>query len=89
VFNLVAMSRYFSPRRLFMIATSRALPILGLIACLVLWRHWRRLVPLYAVLVYVTLLHAATHAEFRLSSPFQPILMVLIGGAMVRPRREP
>lgn len=89
VFNLVAMSRYFSPRRLFMIATSRALPILGLIACLVLWRHWRRLVPLYAVLVYVTLLHAATHAEFRLSSPFQPILMVLIGGAMLRPRREP
>lgn len=83
VFNFVEMSKYFSRRKLFMIAASRGLPIIGLLAVLVLWRQSRRLVPLYAILIYVTLLHASTHAEFRLSSPFQPILMVLIGGASV------
>ncbi len=82
VFNLAAMRPHFSTRELVMIVTSRGLPILALIACLLLYRERRRLLALYAVLVYVTLLHAATHAEFRLSSPFQPILMVLIGGAV-------
>jgi hypothetical protein len=61
---------------------SRALPVFALLAGLVLRRQWRSLLPLYAVLAYTTLFHAATHAEGRLSDPFQPLLMVLLGGAL-------
>jgi hypothetical protein len=42
------------------------------------------LLPAYAVLAYCTLLHAATHAEARLSDPLQPLLLILIAGAGVR-----
>jgi 4-amino-4-deoxy-L-arabinose transferase-like glycosyltransferase len=59
----------------------RALPIVGLVAIVVLRRRWRELLPVFAILAYCTLLHAATHAEARLSDPLQPLLLVLIAGA--------
>lgn len=74
----------FRPVFAVLIVLARALPIVALVAVLVLRREWRRLLPIYAILVYVTLLHAATHAEARLSEPFQPLLLVLIVGAVVR-----
>jgi lipopolysaccharide transport system permease protein len=47
-------------------------------------RHrWRTLLPIYALFIYTTLLHAATHAEARLSEPFQPFLLILIVGAVL------
>jgi len=59
----------------------RLLPIAALVAAAALRRHLRALMPVYAVLAYITLLHAATHAEVRLSEPFQPLLLVLVCGA--------
>jgi lipopolysaccharide transport system permease protein len=61
---------------------TRTMIVPALIAALVLRRQWRRLFPVYAVLAYCTMLHAATHAEARFSDPFQPLLMVLVGGAL-------
>ncbi len=80
----------FRPVFAVLIIIARALPIVALLAVYVLRRDWRRLLPIYAILIYVTLLHAATHAEARLSEPFQPLLLVLIVGAAVRllARRE-
>jgi len=74
----------FQPVFAVLIILARGLPIVALLAVLVLRREWRRLLPIYGILVYVTLLHAATHAESRLSEPFQPLLLVLIIGAVVR-----
>ena len=49
----------------------------------VLRRRWRELLAIYAVMVYCTLLHGATHAEARLSEPLLPLLVVLIAGAFI------
>ncbi|MCB9450382.1 MAG: glycosyltransferase family 39 protein [Anaerolineaceae bacterium] len=59
------------------------LPILALLAVFVLREQWRVLLPVFAMLVYFTVLHAATHAEARLSLPLQPFLLILIAGAVV------
>ncbi|HSE65528.1 MAG TPA: hypothetical protein VLB12_00990, partial [Gemmatimonadales bacterium] len=61
----------------------RLLPLLALIAIFALWREWKRLLPFYAILLYCTLLHAATHAEVRLSEPFHPLLWMLVTSAAV------
>ena len=50
-------------------------------AVLALRDRWRQLLPVYALLVYCTLVHAATHAESRLSEPLQPYLTLLVAGA--------
>lgn len=60
------------------------LPLLALAGIAVLWRRWREWLPLYAILVYTTLLHAATHAEARLSEPFHPLLLVVVSAAAAR-----
>ena len=60
---------------------ARVLPIIALLALVTTWRRWRTLLPISALLVYNTLLHAATHAEARLSEPLQPFLLIMIGGA--------
>jgi len=67
---------------------ARFLPVLALIAVAVLWRRRRTLLPIYAVLLYATLLAAATHAEARLSEPLQPALVVLVAGALVHLMRR-
>ncbi|HEU5154164.1 MAG TPA: glycosyltransferase family 39 protein [Gemmatimonadales bacterium] len=61
----------------------RLMPVLALVAIFALWRERRRLLPIYAILLYCTLLHAATHAEVRLSEPFHPLLWMLVTGAAV------
>jgi 4-amino-4-deoxy-L-arabinose transferase-like glycosyltransferase len=61
---------------------ARLLPIVTLIAVAVLWKQRRRLLPLYAILIYCTLLHALAHAEVRLSEPLQPLLLILVAGAL-------
>jgi ABC-type polysaccharide/polyol phosphate export permease len=66
-----------------LILFARMVPILALLAAVFLRRNWRILLPIYVVLIYYTLLHAATHAEARLSDPLQPFLMILLGGAVV------
>jgi hypothetical protein len=60
---------------------ARLMPIVALLAVIVLRAHWRRLLPIYTILGYCTVLHAATHAEARLSDPLQPLLFVVIAGA--------
>ncbi len=61
----------------------RTIPIFGLLAIVILRRRWREFVPLYVLLLYTTLLHAATVARIRMSEPFYPLLLVLIATAMV------
>jgi len=67
---------------------ARILPILALLALGVLWRQRRALLPLYAVLIYATVLAALTHAEARLSEPLQPVLIILLTGAIVQLARR-
>jgi 4-amino-4-deoxy-L-arabinose transferase-like glycosyltransferase len=62
---------------------SRMLPIVALAGFVVLRRQWDRLRPQAAVIVYFTLLHAATHAEVRLSEPLLPLLLVVVAAAVV------
>ena len=59
------------------------LPPVALAAVLLLRGRWRELLPIYVLLAYCTLLHAATHAEERLSEPLQPLLLLLVAGALV------
>jgi hypothetical protein len=84
VFNYQALRRVgftSGDAKLFMLA--RIIPIIALLSGLFLWRKWRTLLPLYAILGYCTLLHAATHAEARLSDPLQPLLLIIIADAAV------
>lgn len=82
VFNYTIMAEHFGHKHAIPKVAARIMPIVALISCIILWRHWRVLLPIYAFLIYSTLLHAATHAEVRLSEPFHPILLILIGGAI-------
>ena len=63
------------------------LPVVALGATFLLRDRWRDLLPIYALLIYCTLVHAATHAEARLSDPLQPYLVLLVAGAAVRAAR--
>lgn len=62
----------------------RAIPIFALVAIVGLRRRWRELLPILVILLYTTLLHAATVARIRMSEPFYPLLLVLIGMAVVQ-----
>lgn len=89
VFSFAALRNSgFSRRAAVEVMIARSLPIIALGAILVLWPLRRRFLPLWAVLLYCTLLHAATHAEVRLSDPFQPILLVLVVGAVIYQRQQ-
>jgi 4-amino-4-deoxy-L-arabinose transferase-like glycosyltransferase len=89
IFSFGALRRLgFSRGAAAAVMIARALPIIALAAILVLWPQRRRLLPLYAILAYCTLLHAATSAVARLSEPLQPILLVLVAGAVVWQRRQ-
>jgi hypothetical protein len=86
VFNYQALrDSGFSQWDALLVMITRTLPILALLASFVLRRQWKTLLPIYALLIYTTLLHAATHAEARLSDPFQPFLLIIISGAIVQP----
>ncbi|MBE0568950.1 MAG: glycosyltransferase family 39 protein [Deltaproteobacteria bacterium] len=62
---------------------ARVLPIVAL-GILVFMRSLRsKSLPLLAILGYFTLLHALTHAEARLSEPLQPLLLIVIAGALI------
>ena len=82
VFNARALQAWgLSRREIAETFVARLLVFPALLAAVLLRRRWRELLPVYALLVYATLLHAATHAEARLSDPFQPLLIVLVTGA--------
>lgn len=84
VFNYALLRRWgHTVQEAASILFARVMPILALLASFVLRQRWRRLSPIYAILIYCTLLHAAAHAEARLSDPLQPLLMILVGGAVV------
>lgn len=85
--------RYLDPRVLHaywpwwevaLIMAARLTPLAGLAAALVLWRDWRRLLPVHALLAWFTLVHALTWAEIRLSEPLAPFWLLLVAGAAVR-----
>ena len=61
----------------------RATIFVAIAAMWALRHRWRDLLANYAVLAYCTLLHAATHAEARLSEPLFPLLIVLLAGACI------
>jgi 4-amino-4-deoxy-L-arabinose transferase-like glycosyltransferase len=82
VFNYRIMAFYFGPQYAAVLMVARVMPVFALLSCLILRRQWRLLLPVYSLLSYCTLLHAATHAEVRLSEPFHPLLLILIGGAV-------
>jgi len=85
VFNYHALRlKGYSYWYVIQIMIARALPIVALLASLVVWCRWRILLPIYALLAYCTLLHAATHAEARLSEPLQPFLLIIIAGATTK-----
>jgi 4-amino-4-deoxy-L-arabinose transferase-like glycosyltransferase len=63
---------------------SRALVFPALIALIVLRRRWRDMLPITTLLLYCTLLHAATAAVARLSDPLQPLLWIVIAGALAQ-----
>lgn len=66
------------------ILITRLLIVPALIALVLLRRRWRDLLAITSILVYCTLLHAATHAEARLSDPLIPLLYVVIAGGLAQ-----
>jgi len=85
VLNYHALRQWGASRwRTLQMLIARLLVFPALVGAVLLRRRWRDLLPLYALLAYCTLLHAATHAESRLSDPLQPLLGILLaGGAAV------
>ncbi len=73
----------FSSRDAKLVMIMRSIPIFALLAALILYRSTGKLIPIYGLLLFCTLLHAATHAEVRLSEPLQPILLILISAACI------
>jgi hypothetical protein len=77
------LRRFMEPRSAIIRLAERAVPIFAALAIVVLWRRRRELLPLYVLLLYTTLLHAATVARVRMSDPFRPVLYVLVAAALV------
>ena len=73
----------FLPADAVQVMIARSLPILAALCLIALHAHWKRLWPVLALLLYFTLMHAATHAEVRLSEPLQPLLLVIISAAFL------
>jgi hypothetical protein len=71
----------YAPAAALKVLIARAVPIVTIAASILLWRQRRLLLPVY-LLIFTTVFHAATHAEARLSEPFQPFLLVLIAGGV-------
>jgi hypothetical protein len=63
---------------------ARALIFPALLALIFLRRRWRDLLPITSILLYCTLLHAATAAVARLSDPLQPFLWIVTVGAVAQ-----
>lgn len=83
VFNFDALRAVGHPRaQAAQIMLARFLPFLALVGAIVLWRRWRALLPVYLLVAYCTLLHAATVARARMSEPLQPIVLIVIAGAI-------
>jgi hypothetical protein len=81
IFNYQALKYFgFSNTVAVQYMIARFLPVTGLAAVILLRKKLRLLAPVYMFLIYNTLLHAATHAEARLSEPLQPFLLVLVAG---------
>jgi hypothetical protein len=62
---------------------ARFLPIIAFASVIFLRPVRGKSLPLLILMGYFTLLHALTHAEARLSEPLQPLLLVVIAGAVV------
>ena len=77
------LAQHYGRRYAIQLLIWRATIFVAVAAMWVLRRRWRELLAVYAVMVYCTLLHAATHAEARLSEPLLPLLLVLIAGAVI------
>ena len=77
------LRRHMEPTDALVRLIERALPLFAAVAIVVLWRRRRELLALYVILLYATLLHAATVARVRMSDPFRPILLVLVAAAAV------
>jgi hypothetical protein len=45
-------------------------------------QRWREMVPLWIAILFLTALHAATHASMRYRLPLDPLLMVLAAGPL-------
>jgi 4-amino-4-deoxy-L-arabinose transferase-like glycosyltransferase len=85
VFNYRALRGWgFRHRDAIQLMIARILPFVALLAALLLRRRWRSLLPLFALIVYCNLLHAATVARARMSEPLQPFLLILIAAAAVQ-----
>jgi hypothetical protein len=63
------------------ILLERSLIVVAVAGAGLLWRQWRRLAPVYLLIGYCAALHAATVARARMSSPLQPLLLIVIAGA--------
>ena len=92
IFNYRALRRIgYLPGDAVQVMIARILPIVAALGLLKLRTHWKKWWPMLALLAYFTLLHAATHAEVRLSEPLQPLLLVIIAAAIfsfIRTRQE-
>jgi 4-amino-4-deoxy-L-arabinose transferase-like glycosyltransferase len=74
----------FSDKMAIQIMIARFVPILAVFALILLRKQWPSLLPILVVLAYFNLLHAATHAEVRLSEPLLPLLFILISVALTK-----
>jgi 4-amino-4-deoxy-L-arabinose transferase-like glycosyltransferase len=85
VFNYWALRGWgYSHLDAMQLMVARILPFVALLAALHLRQRWRSLLPIFILILYCNLLHAATVARARMSEPLQPFLLVLIAAAAVQ-----
>ena len=89
IFSLQGLRKIgFTYRDAIQVMIARMIPIFALIGLIVVRQNggapkWRALIPVLALLLYFTIVHALTHAEARLSEPLQPFLLIILAGAVV------
>jgi 4-amino-4-deoxy-L-arabinose transferase-like glycosyltransferase len=81
LFNVKALSPYFSPQRIVGIFFARLLPLVALVALIILRRDFLKFIPLLAFCAYFMVIHAITYSEVRYSEPLYPIIVTLIATA--------
>lgn len=83
LFNPWNLHQYWPWWEVMAIMAARVVPLTAAVSVILLWRERRRLAPVYSVLVYFTVVYALTWADLRYSDPTAPMLLVIVGGAVV------
>lgn len=86
--NIIKEYRFVLFWKLFVLAFSVGIFLFGIIGMVLCRKNWKKLLPIYSVLFYFTLLHMVFISETRLSIPALPYLIIFACVPLVRLSRD-